>query len=347
MTTQSTIVQPGAGAPRSADTPPARKPPVFVVGCHRSGTSFLYHCLLSSGDFVVYRSDSGIWERLLPIFGDPAVLTNRKKMIAAWLRSKLFRRSGLEAEKISTRLLAEGKTGGDFLRVVMEEMGRLQNANRWASWDPDNTFYMPIIKREIPDAQFIHIIRDGRDIATVLDTKGWIKPFPWDRKKSLLVAGIFWEFMVAEGRKYGAMMKDSYLEVRYEDLAMRTPETLAKIGAFIGHDMSHERILQSGVGAVSDPNSTFKSEFNEGHFNPVGRWKQKLSPENVAALEQVIGGLLGELDYPLAYPGQAPLSRLDASSLRTLYLSYFRSKQWLKSNTPLGRFASAEPLELA
>lgn len=323
------------------------KAPIFVVGCHRSGTSFLYHCLLSSGGFPVYRSDATIWDRLIPLCGDPSVLKNRQKMTSLWLQSKQFRRTGLEAKQIEARLLAECRTGGDFLRIVMEEMARSQKLDRWASWNPDHTFYMPDIKRELPDALFIHIIRDGRDVATVLNKKGWIRPFPWDRKKSLLVAGVFWEWMVRAGREHGQRMGRDYLEVRYEDLALRPRKALAKIGDFINHDLDFDRIQNAGVGVVSDPNSTFKTEFTEGQFNPVGRWREKLSSDQVRALEKVIGGLLKELDYPLATSDHDSSFHPELKTLRAFYLSFFKSKVWLKSNTPLGRFVSAAPLELA
>ena len=323
-----------------------KKGPVFVVGCHRSGTSYLYHCLLSAGGFAIYRSDTCVWDRLIPLFGGFGVRKNRERMMEVWLRSKPFRRTGLDAEQIEAKVLSECRSGGDFLRIVMEEVARSQNVDRWAAWDPDNTYYMQEIKKELPDALFIHIIRDGRDIATVLDNKKWIKPFPWDREKSLEVAGVFWEFMVRKGREFGRQIKEDYTEVRYEDLVTRPHETFAKLGTFIDHDLDYDLILRTGVGAVADPNSTFKKEFVNGQFNPVGRWKEKLSSERVAALEQVIGGLLEELEYP---PATAGLQRnsLRSKILRTLYLSHFEFKLWLKNNTPAGRFASTEPLELS
>lgn len=322
-----------------------KKRPVFVLGCHRSGTSFLYHCLLSSGGFAKYRSVTGIWDRLIPLCGDPAIASNREKMLKLWLRSKLFRRTGLDAKMIGARIRAECRSGGDFLRIAMEEMARSEGVERWAVWDPDNILHLMQIKKEIPDALFLHIIRDGRDIATVLANKGWIKPFPWHKQKSLLVCGVFWEWNIRKGREFGQMLKDSYMEVRYEDLATRTPETLEKIGAFIGYDLNYERILRSGVGVVSDPNSTFKAEFHEGRFNPVGRWKEKLSSEQVATLEDIIGDTLSEFNYPLTKSGRRR-NPVGAKAFRAAYLAYFNGKLWLKSKTPLGRFASIAPLEL-
>jgi Sulfotransferase family len=324
-----------------------KKRPVFVVGCHRSGTSFLYHCLLSAGGFAVYRSDTAVWDRLVPLCGDLRRRRNREKLLKIWLRSKPFRRTGLDAAQLERKILEDCSNGGEFLKVVMEQMAQDQNVDRWAAWDPDNTFYMREIKREIPDALFIHIIRDGRDIATVLDKKGWIKPFPWDRGKSLMVAGVFWEWMVRTGREYGQAMPLDYIEVRYEDLVTRPHETFAKLGAFIKHDLDYDRIVRMGVGVVTDPNSTFKKEFERGQFNPVGRWRERLRPGEIRALERVSGELLEELGYPLAAvsnygKGHPSYSRI----LRKIYLAYFKSKQWLKSNTPLGRFVSVDPLEL-
>ena len=322
------------------------KRPVFIVGCHRSGTSFLYHCLLSAGGFAVYRSDTAVWDRLVPLSGDLRHRKNREKLMRFWLRSKPFRRTGLGAELFQGKIVDECRDGGTFLKYVMGEMARAQNVDRWAAWDPDNTFYMRQIKREIPDALFVHIIRDGRDIATVLNQKGWIKPFPWDRARSLMVAGVFWEWMVRTGREYGRELGGDYYEIRYEELIACPHETFAKLGTFLNHDLDYEQILRSGVGVVTSPNSTFRNEFEKGQFKPVGRWKQKLSANEVTALEAVIGELLEELDYPLAGLSGTTNHTVAPAILKQTYFSYFGLKQWLKSNTPLGHFVSTGPLEL-
>jgi len=51
----------------------------------------------------------------------------------------------------------------------MDEIARSQGLCRWALWGPDNLLCMDSIKSELPDALFIHIIRDGRDVALSLD----------------------------------------------------------------------------------------------------------------------------------------------------------------------------------
>ena len=77
------------------------KAPVFVLGCGRSGTTLLYHMLLSAGNFAVYRSESNAINLLEPRFGDLSVKSNKEKLMEAWLASKLYQRSGLDAESIT------------------------------------------------------------------------------------------------------------------------------------------------------------------------------------------------------------------------------------------------------
>src|SRR5215813_11080003 len=68
--------------------------PVFVMGCHRSGTNLLYDTLLSAGGFAVYRGYMPFYKMLVPRFGNPAEVSNRKQLVETWLHSKGYRRSG-------------------------------------------------------------------------------------------------------------------------------------------------------------------------------------------------------------------------------------------------------------
>ena len=96
--------------------------PVFVMGCHRFGTNLLYDMLLSSGGLAIYRGFLPIYKILVPRFGSMESRANREKILETWLRSKGFRRTGLDAEQLSARIPNECPTGGDFIRVVMESV---------------------------------------------------------------------------------------------------------------------------------------------------------------------------------------------------------------------------------
>jgi hypothetical protein len=311
---------------------PRNNAPVFVVGCPRSGTTLLYNMLLSSGDFAVYLAESNVFNLLAPRFGDLRVDANREKLTDAWLQSKLFRASFLDEKEIQEKLASECRGAGDFLRIVMGEMVKAQGVRRWADNSPEELLHARAIKNTLPDALFVHMIRDGRDVALSLDARPhkWVRPFFWDRPDSLLVTGLFWEWMVQGGRKECSSLGGDSIEVRFEDLQSDTRGTLEKIGDFIEHDLDYEHILKVGIGSVSEPNTSFKGDSG----NPAGRWKKKMNPETLLRFERLVGTTLQSLGYELANEGGA--RSLAEGRMKALYGAYFDAKFWFK-NSELGR----------
>lgn len=302
------------------------KSPVFVVGSPRSGTSLLYHSLLSSGGFAVYDEETHFFSGLAPRVGSLAHVKNRKKLIAKWLESEYFKVSGLEMDDLERRLVTECRTSGDFLRIVMESMARSQNVDRWAEKTPDHALFLDEIKRTVPDALFIHIIRDGRDVALSLDGMGFLKSYLLRKEDSLLVCGLYWEWLIETSRKQAQNLGSDYMEVRFENLVNKPQETLSQIGEFIGHDLDHQRIREVGIRTVSNPNTSFSGA--SGTFNPVDRWKNDFSPAQLARFEATLGPGLRALGYELASRPQP--SSLELQSLRAYYRFYFSLRLWMK-----------------
>jgi LPS sulfotransferase NodH len=318
--------------------------PVFVMGCHRSGTNLLYDTLLSAGGFADYRGYLPVYKMLMPRFGRPAKFDNRKKMMEAWVRSKGFRRSGLDAEQLTARVLDECRTGGDFIRIVMNEIAHSQNAARWAVYDPDNLLYVSRIKADIPEALFIHIIRDGRDVALSLNEMGGFKPLPWSRGAlGLPATALYWEWMVRKGRQHGVGIPDDHLEVRYEELVSNPRATVNKLAKFLDHDFDYARIQSASLGRLRESNSSFPQD----QRSPVNRWKEKLSSREAGAIEAQVGDYLEELGYTLSPAVEGRKAGLRENSVRAFYFSLLNAKLWLKTRTPAGRLANLEALELS
>jgi hypothetical protein len=311
------------------------KPPVFIVGCPRSGTSYLYHLFLSAGGFAEFHTQMNVFDVLEPIYGDLSSATNKRRMMTDWLASKAFTVSGLQARDIEQKVLTECQNAGDFLRIVMNEVARCQGVDRWVDSTPTNAPHMLRIKRDFPDAKFIHIIRDPRDLALSLDKKGWIRPLPWDKGNSLLAAAVYWEWIVRKARKYGEQLGADYLETRYEDLVQTPPSELARIGSFLGCDLDYEAIKQRSVGSIRNPLTSFKEDLNQGKFSPVGRWKAKFPAEQLARFETLIGDYMQELGY--APSGSGRNGTLVTKTRRGIYELFYGLKQWAKVNTPLSR----------
>jgi hypothetical protein len=264
------------------------------------------------------------------------------------MRSKGFVRTGVDATHLSSQLLADFHTGGDFIRVVMSEVARQQGVHRWAVYDPDNALHIPSIKADLPEALFVHIIRDGRDIALSLRKMGEFRPFPWSRQaRGLLETALYWEWMVATGRRYGQQIPGDYVEIRYEDLVTDPRRTLAILGQFLDHDLDYDRIQATGLGRLRETNSSFRGEAEQTTKNPVNRWKERLSDQEVADLEALVGPSLEASGYRLTTtPGRREPS-LQHKWLAAAYPHFLSTKLWLKLHTPIGRFANLSALELA
>jgi hypothetical protein len=312
------------------------KPPVFIVGCPRSGTSYLYHLLLSAGGFAEFHTQMNVFDVLEPIYGDFSIARNRERMMREWLRSKAFNVSGLQADEI-TAAVSECRSGSDFLRIVMEAVARKQGVDRWIDSTPTNIPHLLRIKKDFPDALIVHIIRDPRDIALSLDKRGWSRPLPWDRDKSLVAAGLYWEWIVRKGRKLGSVLGADYMETRYEHLVNEPAESLKRLAVFLQHDLDYDRIQKNSIGSVRSPLTSFQDDLDRGEFTPVGRWKDRFPPDQLILFEDAIGDYMQESGYaPSTYDSNAKHSP-SAKRMRAVYGTYYDFKQWAKINTPLSR----------
>jgi hypothetical protein len=220
----------------------------------------------------------------------------------------------------------------------MDGVAEQQHVSRWADCSPENLLHVAQIKRDIPDALFLHIVRDGRDVACSLAQLALQQPAAGDRSSGILRSGLYWEWMLRRGREQIRRCGPDAMEVRFEALVARPAETLATIGAFLAHDVDYERIRQQGIGTVREPNTAFAAEVLGPLFRPVGRWQRGLSVRRLARLEEGVGGLLEELGYPL-YTDRVARQRVhnDVQFRRSLARAYFSSWHWLRTETPLGR----------
>jgi hypothetical protein len=313
--------------------------PVFVLGCPRSGTTLLYDMLLSAGGFAVYLAESNVFNVLALRFGDLSSGSNRAKLLQAWLGSKLFRASGLDAQFVKSKVQDDCRNPADFLNIVMNEIAHRQGMRRWAENSPESLLHLPLIKRLIPSALVIHMIRDGRAVAMSLEKLRYVRPFPWEQRQSLMGAGAYWEWMVEHGRDYGHRLGADYLEIRFEDLIAQPQKTLNQVGAFIDQELDYGRVLQVAYGSVARPNTSFTHEAVGHTFNPVSRWQKSFPADQLSRFESMLGDTLRGLEYTPVTAAGEPSAALQAT--RLLYRSYFEAKLWFKRHEWIRRLRPA------
>jgi hypothetical protein len=283
--------------------------------------------LLSAGRFAIYRAETHIFNSLAPKFGSPEAPGARRAMTDVFVRSDMFRVSGLDEQSFRSMIELRCRNAGDFLRLFMEAVCEAQGVARWAETTPVHVLHIPEIKATIPDALFVHVVRDGRDVAVSMMKQGWIKPLITDRQAPELAAGAFWMFVTEKGDRLGASFPRDYLRVSYEGLVSEPQATLDRIGSFIEQPLSHEAILRAGVGSVSQPNTSFPG--SSGGFR--GRWGAALPDDRARALDALLAPSLARFGYPTVAPANAV-----AAVRRAAYRTRFTLREQLKA-TPLGR----------
>ncbi len=300
------------------------KRPVFIVGCARSGTTWLYHLLLSSGDFAIYRSETQLYNRFGPLFGNFRNLEQRRQFLDGWLTSEFFLRSGLDADSFREAVLNSVASTGDLLRTLMDRICDEQGARRWAECTPDHALFIRQILRDFPDALFIHMVRDGRDVALSLAKQSFIKPLPWHGDQPELASAAYWAWITSVISREEQYVGKRMLTVRYENLVLDYEKTLQEIATFIGKPIDASRIAEHSVGAVLEPNSSFLVSDREAATGSAQRWKQNPDRSLVRRIESIIGHGLERCGYEPAYAPESQFERLVSAFRRRQYFFRFQ-----------------------
>ena len=194
-----------------------------------------------------------------------------------------------------------------FYRLYAARQGK----PRWGDKTPIYCMSLDEIRRVLPEARFIHIIRDGRDAA--LSLRGmWFSP-GWE----IETQAAYWRECVLAARRAGIGRPD-YLEVRYEDLILNTRETLERVCDYIDlsfepamlsyYTRTPERVREHKGRSRADgtPLLTREQRFRQQELTTTppdpGRvfaWKRVMSAEECRRFQLVAGHLLSELGYAL------------------------------------------------
>ncbi|MDX6586513.1 MAG: hypothetical protein QOI31_986 [Solirubrobacterales bacterium] len=290
-------------AARRGSEPPAP----FVVGVGRSGTTLL-RLMLDAHPAVAIPPETHFAVRLVKRFSEAPMTASET---AEWISSKnRWGDFGLDAAEFENRLAAHRRlTAGDALRDFFTLYAERHGKTRWGDKTPIYVRQMRRIERAVPEAHFIHMIRDGRDVALSV----------WDRvgkEKDATRMARLWKRRIRKARRQAEKL-GHYLEVRYEDLVLETEPTLRRVAAFIDlewddamlsyHEHSEERMaemdrdLPALASGRERPGSrrldAFKLTSEPPQATRVARWREQMEPADVEAFEDTAGDLLAELGY--------------------------------------------------
>jgi hypothetical protein len=251
-------------------------------------------------------------------FGDLSQLDNvRKVLLAMDSQSGEFLDTDLhglkfDADTLARELHDEGRCSmPEIIAGLFEKNARGEGKVRWGDKTPYYVLHLPKLLEWFPDAQIIHIIRDGRDVA--LSLFGRCHDFG---VYNVYHAAKYWQQYVEVGCEAGSQLgAETYMEVLYEDILNNPNEALKRISAFLGEEFS-EALFE--VRSVSDPGKTPLVHKPISPHN-TGKWRREMTSWQIRVFESAAGSTLEKFGYKLrTTPHRLPLP------LRALYRMHNR-----------------------
>jgi hypothetical protein len=267
----------------------------FFVGRGRSGTTLLRAMFDSHPDMAVPPES-----HFVPSLGLRRGRYEQPEGFATPVfLSDLINRRGFENWEIDTRILhAEFLSPPldypEAIRRLFSLYARLRGKSRYADKTPIYVLHLRTLARLFPEARFVHIIRDGRNVALSL-LEARLRP------ERLEEAALLWRRFVSEGRQAGADLGPGrYRELRYEDLVEDPEAQVRSLCTFLGLPFDdgmlryYER-AEAIVGATPHHRNIARAP-----TKGLRDWRREMSQRDVALFEALAGDLLAELGYERA-----------------------------------------------
>lgn len=296
--------------------------PIFVVGAPRSGTTLLQRMLRSHPRISSPTGESHFFIPLLrdeARYGDLRRIENIRALLeymhGRWAE---FLDTDFHGVRFSVDAMAEAihARGVSRMSEILDALFRInaegEGKARWLDKTPYYIHHIPTLLASYPDAQFVHIIRDGRDaVLSMLERAADIRVF------NIEAGARLWGHYVETGRKAGKRVApDQYLELRYEDILANPVDPVRRLCEFLNEDFS-EKVID--FSRSTDP--TTKTPLLRQALQQSNRdkWRTSMSRRQIRTFESVAGNTLRACGYDLAYAAR-PLNPL----YRVLYEAHQR-----------------------
>jgi hypothetical protein len=288
----------------------------FIVGSPRSGTTLLRFMLDAHPELAI-PPETGFLRFARELEGEGQGEEIRGKLFALVVSfppsAPAWEDFGISSEELRKRLEAlDPFTVADGVRLFYRMYAERFDKPRWGDKTPLHCREMPWIEELLPEAHFIHLVRDGRDASLSL-RRTWFSP-----GSDVETLARYWLENVEAAREGGAAVRH-FLEVRYEDLVAKPEPVLRRICDFLdlayrdemlryperaalrlaehrGRQRADGSILLSQEERLRQQSLTRQSPVG----SRVGVWEREMGEEEVRRFEAIAGERLAAYGYRLA-----------------------------------------------
>jgi hypothetical protein len=290
---------------RGGSEPPAP----FVVGVGRSGTTLL-RLMLDAHPRLAIGAETHFLPELIRLESEGE---RGERLVDAIVGARSWGDFGLDAGELRQRAAATDGSAAAIARTFYELSAQAAGKPRWGDKTPGYVKRMRPIAGLLREARFVHLVRDGRDVALSRRGRGM------GAQKPIAEVADLWQRRIRNARRQARRLRGRYLELRYEDLVADPEPQLRRVCELVELDfdpamLAHQRRaaerlaqMSGGLGAEGSRRARSGPERMSAHALAaeaptdarVEVWRERMSAEDRAEFERVAGRLLAELGYDL------------------------------------------------
>lgn len=199
------------------------------------------------------------------------------------------------------------------IRAVFQLTADRAGKPRYADKTPGYVEHIELIASAMPEARFVHVIRDGRDVALSVLEMEW-------GPRSLSEAAAFWRRRVSRGREAGIRLGPSrYAELRYEDFVTDPEASTRGICDFLALPfdagmLDYERSAGAVLSQTIVPHR--HQAVLRGPTPGLRDWRSTMDGRALTRFEAIAGPTLSQCAYERALSRIPPGARLRAQADR-------------------------------
>ncbi|RKY18947.1 MAG: hypothetical protein DRQ55_11985 [Planctomycetota bacterium] len=288
--------------------------PLFIVGHGRSGTT-LIRLMLNAHPAVHIPGETAFVSYLrrhlrpggaCPRDAGYEAMVERL-LSRGWFTEKWIDAGPLPVDEVRACALAAPREPGGLMGALFSQRTRALGKTRWGDKVPNNYRFLDEIEAWFPDAQVLHMLRDGRDVAVSCLTP----PFSDEHDMGdVYEVALRWRDALRRGaRGLQRLGAERYRELRYEDLTADPARELRALCDWLGEPFDPAMLEYHRDSRRQIPDSEKAVHPRLGgqvDRTRVERWRSDAPPGMVAAFEGVAGYELRRAGYALSDEQPSP-----------------------------------------
>lgn len=291
-----------------------RDSPFFIIGAPRSGTSLVSR-IIDSHPGIGVPFESHIYPTLFDWrdwYGNFDSVQARERLVEDMLSIYAVQDWDQIPDKGEVLERFERHDFHGAFEAVMGAWSSRKGKKRWGEKTPSNIEYWREILEGFPDAKFVHIVRDGRDVAM-----SW-KRVRFGPRHFYTLAGLWRDYLDKVEQVRGRVGDAQLFQIRYEDLLTRPEQTVRNLSEFL-----HIEFLPTMLSFYENVESYPTDDRNEQNLSRplmkdnMEKWRSGMSRRDLRRFEAVAGSTLDRFGYELECP-EASLSKAEIWKMRLL-----------------------------